>query len=308
VNGDGSPGTHRVVVSGVPGWVDAARLLGHGPVDPGARGVPPAGWTRDAAAGWTATLPTAVAADLDARLRNLCLGGSVVECTATPALPRAAVRAARLHDARRRRDTTPGFDVRGTQRDEEGRWSLTPAGLALALGRKAARRYGAAVRVLDLCGGVGGNAIGFARAGLRVVSVERDPVRAAMARHNAGMHGVAVDVRCDDALSVLGGVADLSGTLVHVDPPWGVAWERGGLDPTALAPLAEILRVLSARPDARAPRAVWLKLPPSADVGALPGFQARAVWGLHEGDARRVKFLLAVREAQRSGAQPPSSP
>ncbi len=303
-----SPGAYRVVVTGVPAWVEAARLLGHGPVLPSARGGDPPGWTRDATGAWCTHASAVDAADLDARLRNVCLGGSPVRVAVTPALPRAAVRAARLADARRRRDTTPGFERGGVQLDEEGRWSLTPSVLARALGLRAVRRYGPAVTVLDLCGGVGGNAIGFARAGLRVVSVERDPGRAAMARHNARLHAVEVDVRCADVRDVLAGMVDLSGTLVHVDPPWGVAWDRAGVDPRALDPLRDLLEHLAARPAPRAPCAVWLKLPPSAEVGALPGFRPHAVWGLAAGDARRVKFLLAVREPQRSGTQAPSAP
>ena len=121
-----------------------------------------------------------------ARLRGVALGGRAIAVRVEPDLPRAVVRAARLRDARARRLTTPGFSRPGTQVDEEGRWSLTPEALALALGREAAGAV-----VFDACCGCGGNAIGFARAGCRVVAVDTDAGRLALARHNAAIYGVA---------------------------------------------------------------------------------------------------------------------
>lgn len=281
--------THLVHVRGVPDWADPPRLLG-----PTGAAAP---WSSQDGT-WSATLDTDAAADLAARLRGVGLGGALIEVRIEPPLPRDAVRAARTVDARRRRDTSEGFTRRGARLDAEGRVSLTPEALALALGREAvaALRPGgvagggkppAPILVLDAGCGAGGNTIGFARAGCRVNAVERDAGRLADARHNAALYGVADRCRVaqgDAVEAVRRGRAD----LLFVDPPWGTEWDRARTGLDALAPLAE---VLAARGDRYA--ATWLKLPPSFDAGELPGWSFTAWYGVAEGDARRVKFVLA---------------
>lgn len=48
--------------------------------------------------------------------------------------------------------------------------------------------------VTDLGGGIGGDALAFARAGLRVTLVERDPIRALFASENALVHGLSAQL------------------------------------------------------------------------------------------------------------------
>ena len=124
---------HEVCIDGLPDWMDVPRLLGTHTwaVRSGERG-------RRA----VAALDSRAAADLEARLRGLGFGGRALSFACTPGLPRALVRAARTDDARRRRDTTPGFARPGARLDAEGRWSLTPETLALAMGRRAAQVLG----------------------------------------------------------------------------------------------------------------------------------------------------------------------
>jgi len=57
-----------------------------------------------------------------------------------------------------------------------------------------------ATHVNDLCGGIGGDALAFARAGLTVALYERDPVRALFAQANADACGLShqITVRCED--------------------------------------------------------------------------------------------------------------
>jgi len=142
--------------------------------------------------------------------------------------------------------------------------------------------------VIDACCGVGGSAIGFARAGCEVVAIEPDPERLAMARHNAALYGVSKRI-----LFLRGRAEDLlgqqSGDLVFLDPPWGVDWDRRCALPSSV-PLLQPLRDLCSEqlPDAE----VWAKVPPSFDTQQTPGASARAVFGAAEGDRRRVKFLL----------------
>ncbi len=267
---------HRVWVRNLPPWAEPARLIG------------PGAWVFDGRSAH-AELPTHAAADLDARLRGVGIGGVLVEFEAVPPLPRAAVRAARTTDARRRREASPGFTRAGTRLDAEGKVSLTPEALALALGERARGRS-----VVDLGCGAGGNSIGFARAGCRVVAVERDAGRLADARHNAGVYGVAdrIAFRLGGAEAVL---PFLTGDILFVDPPWGVDWSRAR---TSLADLPLLETALAARGFGE----LWAKVPPSFDVREVPGTVAEAVYGVGAGDDRRVKFVLlrtplgAVRE------------
>lgn len=256
-----------VRVTGLPDWVDAPRILGDGD------------W-ESSPDGWTARLERPAAADLQARLRGIGIGGSPIAVTVQPSLKRALVRGARTADARRRRKTTPGFTRPGCRLDDEGRMSLTAESIALALGRQAQGRS-----VLDATGGCGGNAIGFARAGCDVVMVEPHSGRLAMARHNARVYGV------DHKIRFVAGTAEtieptLTADLLFADPPWGADWNRLHTAAADLPLLQPLLR-LSTRF-----ATTWLKLPPSFAVDTLPGWAPQAWHGNAEGDRRRVKFLL----------------
>jgi len=261
----------QVVVKGVPAWVPHLRLLG------------PGDWT-ETDEGWTAALSREAAADLSARLRNLGMDGAPFDVRVTPALKRKVVRDARSVDARRRRDTSPGFTRPDARLDDEGRWSLTPEKLAFALGQRAP------TTVVDATCGAGGNAIGFARAGTRVVAIEKDRHRAELARHNARVYGVAdkVDVRVGDAAELL---ADIDAELCFVDPPWE-GYDAVRCELQHLTVLSHIL------PATERFEQVWLKLPPSFVTADLPGFMPRAWFGHAKGDKRRVKFLLLARPDQ----------
>ncbi len=262
-----------VVVHGVPPWVDATRLLGDG-------------WSHDREDGaHERALDRDAAADLAASLRGLGLGGRPLRLEVSPPLKRKVVRDGRSRDARRRRNTTPGFTRPQVRLDDEGRRSLTPEVLALAIGRRAARA--GCLQVVDATCGSGGNSIGFARAGCTVTAVELDPQRAADARHNTEIYGVGdrVDVRVGRAEHALGG---LSGDLVFVDPPWG-SWNKLCTGLTDVPLLSPILAAVGSGP------AVWCKLPPSFDPAQLPEFTFEAWFGHGEGDRHRIKFVLASR-------------
>jgi SAM-dependent methyltransferase len=234
-----------------------------------------------------AELATTAAADLMARLRGLGLDGSSLEVVVTPRVPRRATRNARTIDARRRRETTPGFDRPGTRLDEVGRMSLTPAALALALGERISGR------VVDATCGAGGNAIGFARAGCEVTAIDIDAARLRLARHNAAVYGVAHKIRFihGDARQL-----DLEGDLLFFDPPWGADWNRTATDPDSI-PLLNDLRGRLARTCA--------KVPPSTDTREL-GAEVEPWFGLEEGDYRRIKFLTLTWSAPTAtqGDQP----
>jgi len=258
---------YAISVTGIPPWVDAHRLLGDR-----------LSWRAERGA-WVADGAAAEVADVQARLRGIGLGGGAVAVAIAPGLGRSDVRRARLEDARRRRDTTPGFLQPGVELDDEARISLTPEALAMDLAQRVGRR-----RVVDACCGAGGNAIAFARAGATVTAIELDRYRARMAEHNARLYGVSVRVVVGDARTLL---PTLDADVVFVDPPWGADWNRDRTDLDSLPLLQELSLDRFSTAIAKAP--------PSFDPAALPGFAPRAVFGEARGDRQRVKFVLLER-------------
>lgn len=262
----------EVEVGGLPRWIDAARLLGD------------ATWSfsdgEDDTLVARAQVDAAFAADVDARLRNVGLGGRLLRVRVRPGLSRPQVREARLIDARRRRETTPGFLRRNVRLDEEGRISLTPESLALAIAERVAGK-----RVIDAGCGVGGNAIAFARKGCHVVAIDSDVERLRMAQHNADVYGVARNIEFvhGDAAEEL---PRLNADVVFVDPPWGADWNR---ERTTQDDFPLLVSALSASGSAQLR---LLKVPPSFDPRTCPGSRAEAIFGEEPGDFRRVKFVL----------------
>lgn len=118
----------------------------------------------------------------------------------------------------RRYDYFQRFDD-GIQLDAEGLHTVMPEVSALAL----AARLRHAETVLDGFCGVGGISIALARQGRRVIAVELDPQRLAMARHNAAIYGVANQITF-----IQGNYFEVAPTVtaqaVVLDPPWG--WPR----------------------------------------------------------------------------------
>ncbi|WP_157164211.1 THUMP-like domain-containing protein [Streptomyces typhae] len=133
--------------------------------------------------------------------------------------------------------------------------------------------------VADLCCGVGGDAIAFARAGISVLAVDRDPLTCAVARANAEALGLAdlIEVREAD-------VTDVDTTpydAVFVDPA-----RRGGrgriFDPEAYSPPLS-WAVETAR---KAPRAA-LKIAPGIPHDVVPE-EAEAEWISDGGDVKEA--------------------
>ncbi|MFF8193619.1 methyltransferase domain-containing protein [Streptomyces bobili] len=123
--------------------------------------------------------------------------------------------------------------------EDAERMFFTPNGVeqstrASVAGHRAERMRSLGVTsVADLCCGIGGDAIALARAGIRVLAVDRDPLTAAVARTNAEALGLGglIDVREADVTEV-----DTDGyDAVFVDPA-----RRGGrgriFDPEACSP------------------------------------------------------------------------
>ncbi|MFC7337886.1 methyltransferase domain-containing protein [Haloferula chungangensis] len=271
-----------VCVGAMPAWLDWRRLLG------------PGSWhvveSDDGMLEAHSSLDRKAAADLSARLRGVGIGGTMLSLSVRPPLQRKELRKALAEEARRYRKGSKGFTQAATRVDAEGRYSLTPEALAYEMGKRAQGR-----RVIDACAGVGGNAIGFARAGCEVTAIEIDSGRLAMARHNAKVYGVADRIRfhCGDACEV---VSDLEADLLFVDPPWGEKYDKQRVTLDALPPCEQILS------SAHHIQEHWIKVPPSFDPSSLPGCRPEAVFGRASGDERRVKFLLLRKSGDSSPA------
>ncbi|RME21849.1 MAG: hypothetical protein D6798_17225 [Deltaproteobacteria bacterium] len=227
------------------------------------------------------------AAALVAALDGLCLGGSTLRVEV--ALPAGASlppvpRALRNRSPRGTRAWLPHLDA-------EGRRSLTDRALAT---RQAA--WLGRASLIDAFCGCGGNAIAAALAGHRVVAIERDPGRAALARRNASALGVGLEIVEGDAAVVLPGLLDRfpdAGLLL--DPPWGGAGSgRRPVRFDGLVPLPPDLV-------ARAP-AVLLKAPPALSLDSLPP-RWRWRWRFElsppAADGRAVVLALSCRGIPR---------
>ncbi|MET8942266.1 methyltransferase domain-containing protein [Streptomyces sp. NPDC004542] len=133
--------------------------------------------------------------------------------------------------------------------------------------------------VADLCCGIGGDAIAFARAGIRVLAVDRDPLTVAVARANAEALGLTelIEVREADVTEV--GTAGYD--AVFVDPA-----RRGGrgriFDPEAYSP--PLSWAVSA---ASAARVAALKVAPGIPHEAVPE-RAEAEWISDGGDVKEA--------------------
>ncbi|MEJ8648802.1 methyltransferase domain-containing protein [Streptomyces sp. MS1.AVA.3] len=178
---------------------------------------------------------------------------------------------------------------------------FTPNGVeqstrATVAAHRAARLAALGVRTLaDLCCGIGGDAIALARAGIRVLAVDRDPLACAAVRANAEALGLAelIEVRCADVTEV-----DTAGyDAVFVDPARRSKARGGGrgtggriFDPEAYEPPLS-WAVEAAR---KAPVAA-LKIAPGVPHDALPE-DAETEWISDGGDVKEavVWFGTAV--------------
>ncbi|MFE5632801.1 SAM-dependent methyltransferase [Streptomyces sp. NPDC056543] len=163
---------------------------------------------------------------------------------------------------------------------------------------RAERLRGLGVRgVADLCGGIGGDALAFARAGIAVLAVDRDPLTAEVARANADALGLAdlIEVRCADVTEIDTSPYD----AVFVDPA-----RRGGrgriFDPEAYSPPLS-WAVEAAR---TAPHAA-LKIAPGIPHEAVPE-EAEAEWISDGGDVKEAVLWFGTSPGTRRATLLPS--
>jgi hypothetical protein len=183
-----------------------------------------------------------------------------------PELAAAALTQAEL---RRRAQTKFGPDAAGMYFTRAG---LEQATRPVVAARRARRLADEGVTAIaDLGCGIGADAIAFARAGLRVRAVERDPATAAVAAANT--EGLDMTVHCGSAED-----EDLSDVDAAFCDPARRTENRRVFDPSSFSPPWSFVLGLPAR----VPRTV-LKLAPGLDHALIPP-AAEAEWVSVDGD------------------------
>ena len=140
-------------------------------------------------------------------------------------------------------------------------------------------------RLADLCGGIGGDAIALARAGIEVVAVDRDPLTCAVARANAAALGLShlIDVHRADVTGFATGGYD----AVFVDPARRTGRGRT-FDPEAYSPpLSWALTAARGVPHAA------VKVAPGIPHDAVPA-DAAAEWVSDRGDVKEAALWFGT--------------
>ncbi|XP_054841231.1 trimethylguanosine synthase [Eublepharis macularius] len=107
----------------------------------------------------------------------------------------------------------------GIQLDREGWFSVTPEKIAEHIADRVKQSFNADI-IIDAFCGVGGNAIQFALAAKRVIAIDIDPVKIALAHNNAEVYGVAdqIEFICGNFMQL---ASRLKADVVFLSPPWG---------------------------------------------------------------------------------------
>ncbi|WP_042389262.1 class I SAM-dependent methyltransferase [Streptacidiphilus melanogenes] len=143
--------------------------------------------------------------------------------------------------------------------------------------------------VADLCGGIGGDAIALARAGIRVLAVDRDPAACAAADANAQALGLAdlIETRCADVAAIDTTAYD----AVFVDPARRAG--RGRIfDPEAYSP-----PLSWAVEAARGASVGAVKVAPGIPHEAVPD-DAEAEWVSMSGDVKEAVLWFGTKAAE----------
>ncbi|MEY9845663.1 hypothetical protein ABH940_002741 [Streptacidiphilus sp. BW17] len=141
--------------------------------------------------------------------------------------------------------------------------------------------------VADLCSGIGGDALALARAGIRVLAVDRDPLACAAAEANAAALGLSglIETRCADVTEV-----DTRGyDAVFVDPARRATGRGRIFDPEAYSPPLS-WAIEAAR---KAPVAA-LKVAPGIPHEAVPE-DAEAEWVSDRGDVKEAALWFGSK-------------
>jgi len=170
-----------------------------------------------------------------------------------------------------------------------GVWMATSGALEQSTDHVVAR-YKASMMadwdVLDLCGGIGGDAMGFAARG-GVITIDRDPIMTKMAAENlrASRATRAVAI-CDDVQAYVDRLGPSANRCaVHVDPDRR-PHERRTVDPAAYSPSLELVNRWASRM-----RACLVKLAPAAELPDEIAGHYHRQWISHAGSVREQTLV-----------------
>ncbi|MEU6596957.1 THUMP-like domain-containing protein [Streptomyces flaveolus] len=187
--------------------------------------------------------------------------------------------------------------------EDAGRMFFTPNGVeqstraSVAAYRAGRLKELGVTSVADLCCGIGGDAIALARAGIRVLAVDRDPLTAAAARANAEALGLAglIEVREADVTEV-----DTAGyDAVFVDPARRGGQSRGAARNASVRGGGRVTGGRVFDPEAYSPPLSWavetalkapraaLKIAPGIPHEVVPA-AAEAEWVSDGGDVKEA--------------------
>ena len=140
--------------------------------------------------------------------------------------------------------------------------------------------------VLDLCGGIGGDAMGFAARG-GVITIDRDPIMTKMAAANLRTSQAARAVAiCDDVQAYVDRLGSSANRCaVHVDPDRRPD-ERRTVDPAAYSPSLELVNRWASRM-----RACLVKLAPAAELPDEVAGRYHRQWISHAGSVREQMLV-----------------
>ncbi|WP_035800902.1 class I SAM-dependent methyltransferase [Kitasatospora mediocidica] len=179
--------------------------------------------------------------------------------------------------------------------EDADRMYFTPNGVEQSTRRSVAewraRRFAelGVRRLADLCGGIGGDAIALARAGIEVLAVDRDPLACAAATANAAALGLAdlIRVRCADVTEV-----DVTGfDAVFTDPARRTSKGRV-FDPAAYSPPLS----WAVEAGRRTPFGA-LKVAPGIPHDLVPE-DAEAEWVSDHGDVKEAVLWFGTKAAE----------
>ncbi|MDH6110956.1 putative O-methyltransferase YrrM [Kitasatospora sp. MAP12-15] len=179
--------------------------------------------------------------------------------------------------------------------EDADRMYFTPNGVEQSTRRSVAewraQRFAAlgVRRLADLCGGIGGDAIALARAGIAVLAVDRDPLACAAAAANAAALGLAelIEVRCADVTETAVEGFD----AVFTDPARRTTKGRV-FDPAAYSPpLAWAIEAGRSTPYGA------LKIAPGIPHDAVPE-DAEAEWVSDHGDVKEAVLWFGTKAAE----------
>ncbi len=224
----------------------------------------------------------ALLAEADALLQSRAETLTALTRLRRTAAPDLAVAAWEMAELRRRGQTKFG--------PQAAEMYFVREALEQASGRRAADYHAArllsagAATVADLGGGIGGDALAFARAGLSVTLYERDPVRALFAEENARVWGLTeqVAVRQEDVTT-----ASLAAEAAWLDPARRRDSRRVS-SPEDYAPPLSWLAELSAQ----GIHSIGVKLSPAVDHALAGRFEAEMEFLSEGGECREALLWL----------------